>query len=96
MLYSLSFEAGFEDMQKVGRMIQKYKFVEQNIKMLRHLTKEGYINHRLLMNYNIYKLYMQVKDNSKMNRYKAIADEMKLSVRTVRLAVSEMKAYVRD
>lgn len=76
-------------------MIQKYKFVEQNLKMLRKLTKEGYISHTLLMNYNIYKTYMTTK-GTYMERYKTVSSEMSTSVTTVRRAVSEMKAYVRD
>ena len=77
-------------------MIPKHKFVEKNLKMLRTLTKEGYISHTLLMNYNIYKHYMGIKDNSKMNRYKTVANETGHSARKVRLAVAEMKKYVTD
>lgn len=95
MYYSLSIEAGFEGVQKVGGMIQKYKFVEQNMKMLRKLTKEGYISHRLLMNYQIYRTYMETK-GTYMERYKSVSLEMNTSTTTVRRAVSEMKSYVRD
>ena len=76
-------------------MIQKYKFVEQNIKMLRKLTKEGYISTKLLANYQIYKAYMTTK-GTYMERYNIVASEMNTSSRTVRRAVSEMKSYVRD
>lgn len=96
MLIALSIEAGSKSMQEVGGMIQKYKFVEQNISMLRHLTKEGYITHRLLFNYNLYKSYMGIKNERKMIRYRTVAKEMNTSVMTVRRAVSEMKAYVKD
>lgn len=77
-------------------MIQKYKFVEQNIDMLRTLTKNGYVSHKLLMYYNIYKTYMSVKNESKINRYLTVAKEFKQSTTTVRRAVAEMKSYVRD
>lgn len=76
-------------------MIQKHKFVEQNIDMLRTLTKNGYVSSKLLMYYNIYKNYMSVKSQSKINRYQTVAKETRQSVTTVRRAVAEMKAYVR-
>lgn len=77
-------------------MIQKFKFVEQNIDMLRTLTKNGYVSSKLLMYYNIYKTYMSVKNESKINRYLTVAKEFKQSTTTVRRAVSDMKKYVRD
>lgn len=77
-------------------MIQKYKFVEQNIDMLRTLTKYGYVSPKLLIYYNIYIVYMKVKDSSKINRYQTVAKETKSSIMTVRRAVSEMKMYVRN
>lgn len=75
-------------------MIQKHKFVEQNIDMLRTLTKNGYVSSKLLMYYNIYKNYMSVKNASKINRYQTVAKETRQSVTTVRRAVSDMKKYV--
>jgi len=48
------------------------------------------------MYYNIYKTYMSVKNESKINRYLTVAKEFKQSTTTVRRAVAEMKAYVRD
>lgn len=77
-------------------MIQKYKFVEQNLDMLRILTKYGYVSPKLLVYYNIYNVYMKVKDVSKINRYQTVAKETRSSIMTVRRAVSEMKAYVRN
>lgn len=81
-------------MWAMGRMIQKHKFVEQNIDMLRKLTKEGYMSSKLLTNYNVFKLYISIKDNSQMKRYKAVASEMQMSVVAVRKAVYDMKKYV--
>lgn len=75
-------------------MIQKHKFIEQNIDMLRTLTKNGYVSSKLLMYYNIYKNYMSVKSQSKINRYQTVAKETRQSVTTVRRAVSDMKKYV--
>lgn len=77
-------------------MIQKYKFVEQNIEMFRTLTKNGYVSSKLLMYYHIYKAYMSVKSESKINRYNIVAKETKSSLTTVRRAVSDMKKYVKD
>lgn len=77
-------------------MIQKYKFVENNINMLRKLTKEGYVSSKLLTDYNIYKLYMGIKGNRKLERYRIVANEMGFSTIKVRLAVAEMKKYVID
>lgn len=77
-------------------MIQKYKFVEQNIDMLRTLTKDGYVSGKLLIYYNIYKTYSGVKSGSKTNRYSIVAKETRSSVTTVRRAVSDMKSYVKN
>lgn len=77
-------------------MIQKYKFVENNINMLRKLTKEGYVSSKLLTDYNIYKLYMEIKGNRKIERYRTVAEELGFSTIKVRLAVAEMKKYVSD
>lgn len=77
-------------------MIQKHKFVEKNIEMLRKLTKNGYISPLLLCQYNIYKTYMSIKNTPKMSRYKMVADETKSSVMTVRRAITDMKKYVKD
>ena len=95
MQHYLFDQARFEGVQEMARMIQKYKFVEQNIKMLRKLTKEGYISTKLLVNYNIYKTYMTTKGNY-MERYNTVASEMNTSSRTVRRAVKDMKEYVSD
>lgn len=77
-------------------MIQKYKFVEKNIDMLRKLTNNGYVSPKLLVYYQIYKAYMSVDDKSKMYRYSIVAKETRSSVATVRLAVREMKMYVKN
>lgn len=77
-------------------MIQKYKFVEKNIDMLRTLTKNGYVSHTLLQYYNIYKSYMSIKNETKINRYKTVSKETRASMTTVRRAVAEMKKYVKD
>lgn len=77
-------------------MIQKYKFVEKNMEMLRTLTKNGYVSPKLLQYYQIYKSYMSVKHPSKMERYRTVANETKSSVVKVRVAVAEMKRYVKD
>lgn len=73
---------------------QKHKFVEENIDMLRTLTKSGYVSPKLLQYYNIYINYMSVKNESYMKRYQTVAKETRQSVTTVRRAVSEMKMYV--
>lgn len=77
-------------------MIQKYKFVEKNIVMLRELTKNGYVSPKLIVYYHIYKSYMDVKKEPKMARYQIVSKEINTSVSTVRRAVSEMKKYVKD
>ena len=77
-------------------MIQKYKFVENNIEMLRKLTKNGYVSSKLLIYYNIYSTYMSIKNESKINRYQTVAKETGQSVMTVRRAVYDMKKYVKD
>lgn len=76
-------------------MIQKYKFVENNIDILRTLTRNGYVSAKLLLYYNIYKSYISVKNESKINRYNIVAKETRSSLTTVRRAVSEMKMYVK-
>lgn len=76
-------------------MIQKHKFVEKNLDLLRTLTHNGYVSPKLINYYNIYKLYMSTKDSSKMRRYDIVAREMRSSVPTVRLAISDMKKYVK-
>ena len=77
-------------------MIQKHKFVEKNIDMLRKLTNNGYVSPKLINYYNIYKSYMSVKDSSKMQRYSIVAKETQSSVPTVRLAVRDMKKYIKN
>lgn len=77
----------------MGR-IQKYKFVNQNITLLRTLTKGGFISPKILAYYNIYVNYMSIKKEPKMNRYKITAQETGNSIGTVRRAVSDMKSYV--
>lgn len=77
-------------------MIQKYKFVEKNIDMLRTLTKSGYVSPKLLAYYDIYKKYMSEKKPLKGDRYNIVAKENRLSVMTVRRAVSDMKKYVKN
>ena len=77
-------------------MIQKHRFVSKNIDLLRKLTKAGYVSPKLLVYYDIYITYMSVKDSSKINRYKIVADLKKTTSHTVRRAVSDMKKYVKD
>ena len=77
-------------------MIQKHRFVSQNIDLLRKLVKAGYVSPKLLVYYDIYITYMSVKDSSKINRYKIVADLKKTTSHTVRRAVSDMKKYVKD
>lgn len=74
--------------------IQKYKFVEKNISMLRMLTKEGYVSPKLLSYYNIYLNYISIKNKQKMNKYEITAQETGNSIITVRRAVYDMKSYV--
>lgn len=76
-------------------MIQKHKFVEKNIDMLRTLTVNGYTSPKLLQYYQIYKSYMSVKEGNKMLRYNIVAKENRQSIHTVRKAVADMKKYVR-
>ena len=76
-------------------MIQKHKFVEKNIDLLRKLTKNGYVSPKLLSDYSIYKSYMSIKNPSKMKRYTIVATENKRSVVNVRCSVREMKKYVK-
>lgn len=77
-------------------MIQKHKFVEANIEMLRKLTRNGYVSPKLLQYYNLYLNYMSIKSGQKINRYEIVSKETKQSVRTVRRAVSEMKSYISN
>lgn len=79
----------------MSRMIQKYKFVEKNIEMLKTLTKNGYVSPKLLNDYSIYKSYMSIKNPSKMKRYSVVAKENKRSVVNVRVSVRDMKSYVK-
>ena len=74
--------------------IQKYKFVEKNIKMLRELTLNGYVSPKLLNNYDIYKTYISIKNTPKMKRYKQVSMQKNCSISLVRSAVYEMKQYV--
>jgi hypothetical protein len=64
--------------------------------MLRKLTKNGYVSTTLLNNYHIFKVYSNMKEPSKMNRYRTVARETNSSVVKVRKAVSDMKGYVKD
>ena len=77
-------------------MIQKHRFVSQNIDLLRKLVKAGYVSPKLLVYYDIYITYMGIKDSSKINRYKIVADLKRTTPHTVRRAVSDMKKYVKD
>ena len=77
-------------------MVQKYKFVEKNFSMLKKLTEKGYVSPKLLEYYNIYLTYVGIKDNSRLRRYKTVAEIKKVSQHTVRRAVCEMKRYIRD
>ena len=77
-------------------MIQKHKFVEANLEMLRKLTRNGYVSPKLLQYYNLYLNYMSIKKGQKINRYEIVSKETKQSVRTVRRAVSEMKQYISN
>lgn len=77
-------------------MIQKHKFVRENIDLLRKLTKSGYVSPKLLAYYDIYLTYMDIKDSSKINRYKIVAELKNTTSHTVRRAVSDMKRYIRD
>lgn len=77
-------------------MIQKYKFVEANLEMLRKLTRNGYVSPKLLQYYNLYLIYMGIKNEPKISRYQKVAKETKQSVMTVRRAVAEMKSYVSN
>ena len=80
----------------MGKMIQKHKFVSENMDLLRKLTQNGYVSSKLLCYYDIYLTYMSVKDSSKLNRYKIVAALKKTTSHTVRRAVSDMKSYIRD
>ena len=80
----------------MSRLVQKHKFVEKNIDMLKTLTKNGYVSPKLLNDYDIYKSYMSIKDPSKMKRYSIVAKENKRSVVNVRQSVYQMKKYVRE
>ena len=80
----------------MSKMVQKHKFVEKNIDMLKTLTKNGYVSPKLLNDYDIYKSYMSIKDPSKMKRYSIVAKENKRSVVNVRQSVYQMKKYVRE
>ena len=80
----------------MSKVIQKYKFVEKNIDMLRTLTKNGYVSPKLLSSYHIYKAYMSIKHPSKMERYRTVATELGSGVTIVRQSVAEMKRYIKD
>ena len=80
----------------MSKMVQKHKFVEKNIDMLKTLTKNGYVSPKLLNDYDIYKSYMSIKDPSKMKRYSIVAKENKRSVVNVRQSVYQMKKYVKE
>lgn len=75
-------------------MIEKYRLIERNLKLIKQLTKDGYISPKLLLYYEIYIIYRTDKDSSKLERYKKIAHLTKSSVTTVRRAVADMKSYV--
>lgn len=75
-------------------MIEKYRLIERNLKLIKQLTKDGYISPKLLLYYEIYIIYRTDKDSSKLERYKKIARLTKSSVTTVRRAVADMKSYV--
>lgn len=75
-------------------MIEKYRLIERNLKLIKQLTKDGYISPKLLLYYEIYIIYRTDKDSSKLDRYKKIARLTKSSVTTVRRAVADMKSYV--
>lgn len=76
-------------------MIEKYRLIERNLKLIKQLTKDGYISPKLLLYYEIYIIYRTDKDSSKLERYKKIARLTKSSVTTVRRAVTDMKSYVQ-
>ena len=80
----------------MSRLVQKHKFVEKNIDMLKTLTKNGYVSPKLLNDYDIYKSYMNIKDPSKMKRYSIVAKDNKRSVVNVRQSVYQMKRYVKE
>lgn len=75
--------------------IQQHKFIEQNIKLIRHLTRMGFISPKLLTYYDIFLEYQKIKNKSRINRYSQVAKIKRQSVSTVRRAVYEMKKYVQ-
>jgi len=77
-------------------MIQQYKFVQNNISMLQKLMKQGYISPKLLVYYDIFQTYQTIKEKSRINRYKIVAEMKGQSTSTVRRAVYEMKKYVAN
>lgn len=77
-------------------MVQKHKFIEDNLKTFRKLASNGFISSKSLEYYRIYKIYMSIKGLPKMDRYKQTAIETNTTARTVRQAVAEMKKYVRS
>lgn len=77
-------------------MVQKHKFVEKNFELFRTLTRNGYVSPKLLEYYYIYLTYINIKEKSRLDRYKVVAEIKKISPHTVRRAVCDMKKYIRD
>lgn len=77
-------------------MIPKHKFIENNMDMLRKLTRNGYVSPKLLQYYHIYNIYMGIKKGTQEKKREIVAKEIRQSVMTVRRAVTDMKQYVKD
>ena len=69
-------------------------YISKNIKRINHDIKIGLIPLSVMQNYDIYKMYLSVSEIEKrpMKRYTIVANRMKISVSTVRVAISKMKS----
>lgn len=69
-------------------------YISKNFDRINKEVRLGIIPLSVLQNYDIYKMYLYVSEIEKrpMKRYSIVANRMKISVSTVRVAISKMKS----
>lgn len=74
----------------------KFEYVNKNIKEVKRLAKNGIVSSNLIAHHDVvlcYKKYSHLK--SKMLRYQCVADDKRISVRSVIGILKEMDKKMR-
>lgn len=76
-------------------VITLHQYVKENLQTIRRLTRAGIISGRVIRHYQIYTQYKDLQPGTnKMHRYHTVADNMRISSRSVMRAVSEMERNI--